>query len=79
MLEATGRLERRDRNVNVIVDRLSPLSTPSRRVLPTAGLQPVGSAQVFEELPLAAGDDNVRRLRASAPGAHHFGQGRGKR
>jgi len=79
LLEAVGRLERRERNINVIVERLAPLSTPSRRVLPTTGLQPVGSAQIFEELPLAAGDDNVRRLRASAPGAHHFGQGRGRR
>jgi hypothetical protein len=47
-------------------------------VLPAAGLQPVGSAQIFDELPLAAGDD-VTRLRANAPGAHHFGQGRGGR
>ena len=78
LLEATGRLERRERNINVIVERLSPLGTPSRRVLPTAGLQPVGSAQIFEELPEAVGD-NVTRLRASAPGAHHFGNGRGRR
>ncbi len=74
LLEAHGRLERRERNINVIVERLMPLGTPSRRVLPTA-LQPVGSSQTFEELPLAAGDD-VTRLRASAPGAHHFGRGR---
>jgi error-prone DNA polymerase len=78
LLEAHGRLERRERNINVIVERLVPLGTPSRRVLPTTGLQPVGSAQVFEELPAAVGDD-VTRLRASAPGAHHFGSGRGKR
>jgi error-prone DNA polymerase len=78
LLEAYGKLERRERNINVIVERLLPLGTPSRRVLPTAGLQPVGSAQIFEELPMAAGDE-VRRLRANAPGAHHFGQGRGRR
>jgi error-prone DNA polymerase len=78
LLEAYGKLERRDRNINVIVERLLPLGTPSRRVLPTAGLQPVGSAQIFEELPMAVGDD-VTRLRENAPGAHHFGQGRGRR
>ena len=78
LLEAYGKLERRERNINVIVERLLPLGTPSRRVLPTAGLQPVGSAQIFEELPAAVGDD-VTRLRANAPGAHHFGSGRGKR
>ena len=78
LLEAHGKLERRERNINVIVERLLPLGTPSRRVLPTAGLQPVGSAQTFEELPMAAGDD-VTRLRATAPGAHHFGSGRGRR
>ncbi|MDX6538953.1 MAG: error-prone polymerase [Gaiellales bacterium] len=78
LLEAYGTLERRERNINVIVERLLPLGTPSRRVLPTTGLQPVGSAQIFEELPMAAGDD-VTRLRATAPGAHHFGSGRGKR
>jgi error-prone DNA polymerase len=78
LLEAHGTLERRERNINVIVERLRPLGTPSRRVLPAAPLQPVGSAQVFEELPLAAGDA-VTRLRATAPGAHHFGSGRGRR
>ena len=45
LLEAHGKLERRERNINVIVERLMPLGTPSRRVLPAAGLQPVGSAQ----------------------------------
>ena len=62
----------------MIVERLLPLGTPSRRVLPATGLQPVGSAQIFEELPTAVGDD-VTRLRANAPGAHHFGGGRGRR
>ena len=77
LLEAHGKLERRERNINVIVEHLVPLGTPSRRVLPTA-LQPVGSSQTFEELPVAVGDD-VTRLRATAPGAHHFGSGRGRR
>jgi error-prone DNA polymerase len=77
LLEAHGKLERRERNINVIVEHLVPLGTPSRRVLPTA-LQPVGSSQTFEELPVAVGDD-VARLRATAPGAHHFGSGRGRR
>jgi error-prone DNA polymerase len=77
LLEAHGKLERRERNINVIVEHLVPLGTPSRSVLPTA-LRPVGSSQTFEELPVAVGDD-VTRLRAIAPGAHHFGSGRGRR
>ena len=36
LLEAHGKLERRERNINVIVEHLVPLGTPSRRVLPTA-------------------------------------------
>jgi error-prone DNA polymerase len=77
LLEAHGKLERRERNINVIVEHLVPLGTPSRSVLPTA-LRPVGSSQTFEELAVAVGDD-VTRLRATAPGAHHFGSGRGRR
>ena len=75
LLEAHGKLERRDRNINVVVERLLPLGTPGRRVI--APPVPNGSAGVFE-LPLAAGAEGtaVQALRSAAPGAHHFARGR---
>jgi error-prone DNA polymerase len=74
LLEVHGTLERRDRNLNVIVERLLPLSQPGRPVIVPRQPETVPDAR---ELPLAAGaEGDVRRLRAAAPGAHHFARGR---
>jgi error-prone DNA polymerase len=73
LLEVHGRLERRERNLNVIVDDLLPLAQPGRPRLtrrPSRLVAPPGTAS---EAPVAAG---VGALRAVAPGAHHFAQGR---
>ena len=69
LLECEGVLERRDRNVNVIVETLRPLASPARPVLMPAP-QPTVAAP--SEPPLAA----VGHLRAVAPAPQHFGRGR---
>ncbi len=68
LLEVHGTLERRDRNINVIVERLLPLGTPSRRVITPE--RPSGRTDGVVDL------DELRRLRAAAPHAHHFARGR---
>ncbi len=65
LLLATGTLERRDRNINVQVELLEPLETPGRR---TIG----GRERARGRTPAAA----VQDLRAVAPPAMHFAQGR---
>jgi error-prone DNA polymerase len=67
LLLATGTLERRDRNLNVQVERLDPLETPGRR---TIGPHHRDRAR---RRPAAAA---VQDLRAVAPPAMHFAQGR---
>ena len=67
LLLATGTLERRDRNVNVQVERLDPLETPGRR---TIGPH---RRDRTRRRPAAA---VVQDLRAVAPPAMHFAQGR---
>ena len=62
LLLAEGTLERRNRNINVIVETLSPLDTPSR---PT-----VHRNVDRDDVP------SLQDLRAVAPGAMNFGQGR---
>ena len=66
LLLATGTLERRDRNVNIQVERLDPLETPGRR---TIGPHHRDRTRAR---PAAA----VQDLRAVAPPAMHFAQGR---
>ena len=65
LLLATGTLERRERNINVIVELLEPLDTPGRRAI---GRHTRGRGR----RPGAA----VADLRAVAPPAQHFGRGR---
>jgi error-prone DNA polymerase len=67
LLLATGTLERRDRNLNVQVERLDPLETPGRR---TIGPH---HRDRTRRRPAAAA---VQDLRAVAPPAMHFAQGR---
>ena len=66
LLEAHGRLERRDRNINVLVETLHPVGRPGRPAIapPVRPLQPVPEHEAMEA------------LRMAAPGAHHFAQGR---
>ena len=66
LLLATGTLERRDRNINVQVERLEPLETPGRR---TIGARHRDRSR---RQPAAAA---VQDLRAVAPPAMHFAQG----
>jgi error-prone DNA polymerase len=63
LLLAEGVLERRERNINVVVSSLEPLATPGR---PTIGTRTRGRPAATP-----AGD-----LRAVAPPAQHFAQGR---
>ena len=65
LLLATGTLERRDRNINLQVERLEPLETPGRR---TIGARERARGRT----PAAA----VHDLRAVAPPAQHFAHGR---
>jgi error-prone DNA polymerase len=61
LLLVEGTLERRERNLNVIVERLEPLDTPGRRS--------IGRARASRRTAVAS-------LRAVAPPAQHFAQGR---
>jgi DNA polymerase III alpha subunit len=64
LLEVHGRLERRDRNINVLVETLHPVGRPGRPAIapPVVRHAPEGEA--------------MDALRVAAPGAHHFAQGR---
>jgi error-prone DNA polymerase len=64
LLEVHGRLERRDRNINVLVESLYPVGRPGRPTL--APPVPVAVAE----------SEAIDALRVAAPGAHHFAQGR---
>ncbi len=64
LLLVEGTLERRDRNLNVLVERLHPLETPDRRAI---GRQ----HRARGRRPAAVAD-----LRAVAPAPQHFAQGR---
>jgi error-prone DNA polymerase len=63
LLLVEGTLERRERNLNVIVERLEPLDTPHRRSIGRARSHGRRSAP-------------VQSLRAVAPPPQHFAQGR---
>ena len=67
LLLATGTLERRDRNLNLMVERLDPLETPGRRTI-----GPHHRDRTRRRQTVAA----VQDLRAVAPPAMHFAQGR---
>jgi error-prone DNA polymerase len=66
LLEVHGRLERRDRNINVLVETLHPVGRPGR---------PAIAPPVRRPLPVAE-REAMDALRVAAPGAHHFAQGR---
>jgi DNA polymerase III alpha subunit len=66
LLEVHGRLERRDRNINVLVETLHPVGRPGR---------PAIAPPVRHPAPLAE-REAMDALRVAAPGAHHFAQGR---
>jgi error-prone DNA polymerase len=65
LLEVHGRLERRDRNINVLVETLYPVGRPGRPAI----APPRVPGAVAESAAIDA-------LRMAAPGAHHFAQGR---
>jgi DNA polymerase III alpha subunit len=66
LLEVHGRLERRDRNINVLVETLHPVGRPGR---PAIAPPVIPRAQTPE-------GEAMNALRMAAPGAHHFAQGR---
>ncbi len=66
LLEVHGRLERRDRNINVLVETLHPVGRPGRPAIAPPVKRP---AQTPE-------GEAMNALRMAAPGAHHFAQGR---
>ena len=63
LLEAHGTLERRERNINVIVERLMPLGTPSRRR--AAGRRPAAGRKRQNVRGAAAGSRRRRHAPAS--------------
>ncbi len=65
LLEAHGKLERRERNINVIVESLYPVGRPGRPAI----APPV-------HVPAVSEHEAMDALRVAAPGAHHFAQGR---
>ncbi|HEX4423314.1 MAG TPA: hypothetical protein VH165_35635, partial [Kofleriaceae bacterium] len=67
LLEVHGRLERRDRNINVLVEAMHPVGRPGRPALAPRRLPVPGRAPENEA---------IDALRVAAPGAHHFAQGR---
>jgi DNA polymerase III alpha subunit len=79
LLEVEGTLERRERNLNLIVERLAPLDQPGRPTVAPIAL-PVQRAGPPDEreLAMAAGAEHadVQALRSVAPRGQHFGQGR---
>jgi error-prone DNA polymerase len=62
LVEVTGRLERRDGTINVIAERIGPLSRPGHRV--------IGPRRE------APDEQQLQQLRAAAPHANSFGRGR---
>ncbi len=79
LLEVEGKLERRERNLNVIVESLAPLDQPGRPTVQPIAL-PVQRAGPPDEreYALAAGAEHtdVHALRSVAPRGQHFGHGR---
>jgi hypothetical protein len=66
LLEVHGRLERRDRNINVLVETMYPVGRPGRPAI----------APPVRQLAPAPESEAMDALRMAAPGAHHFAQGR---
>jgi error-prone DNA polymerase len=66
LLEVHGRLERRDRNINVVVESLYPVGRPGRPAIAPPVRQPVPGLE----------REAMDAMRVAAPGAHHFAQGR---
>jgi error-prone DNA polymerase len=64
LLEVHGRLERRDRNINVLVETLHPVGRPGRPALAPPVVRHAPESEAMDA------------LRMAAPGAHHFAQGR---
>jgi error-prone DNA polymerase len=66
LLLAEGALERRERNVNIVVESLQPLDAPGRRTIGRArrGRRPAAATAALAD------------LRAVAPPPQHFAQGR---
>jgi error-prone DNA polymerase len=67
LLMTEGTLERRDRNINVLVDTLAPLDAPGHRTLERRRRQQPGAVAALSD------------LRAVAPPPQHFAQGRARR
>ena len=79
LLEVEGTLERRERNLNLIVESLAPLDQPGRPVARPITLPVQRPGSVDErEYALAAGAEgtDVQALRSVAPRGQHFGRGR---
>jgi error-prone DNA polymerase len=68
---ATGRLERHEGTVNVLVDRIERLERPDLPSAKVKHIEPRRSSEAGEGVPAAAGEAD---LRAVAPAAHSFGR-----